>query len=71
MFLRCRISIEGQNVTLALQCQALTFLTVQKTREATQHFDRVADVPVVLQRQEPIIHTVQKTAESVLTEWQM
>ena len=27
---------------------------------ATRHFDRLAEVPVVLQRQEPTIHTVRR-----------
>ena len=41
----------------------LKYLARRWGSTATQHFDRVADVPVVLKRQEPIIHTVQKTAE--------
>ena len=38
---------------------------VQKTAEIpqVQFIDRIADVPVVMQSQVPIIHTVQKTVE--------
>ena len=48
------------NVSVVLQSQVLTTLTVQKTEDIpeTQCLDRVADVTVVLQRQVPTIQSL-------------